>query len=113
MGQTIEIVRGTTNTLKIEVTDADGNAYNLEDGEKILFGVKKDAKDEALVIRKTVTQLYDGYCTIDLAPADTIGLEYGRYVYDVGLQSGNDYHNIIPVSALVIQPNITKWGDST
>lgn len=113
MRQKIEIVRGTTNTLALSVTDADGNAYTLADGELLIFGVKEKPEDEELLIQKTITDCTDGVAMVELSPDDTIGLKYGRYIYDVGLESGEDYHNIIPASPFVIQPNITKRGDGS
>lgn len=112
MEQRIEIVRGTTNTVNIAVRDSDGNAYMLESGEVIVFGVKKHYKDEECLILKTVTSLRNGVAEIGIAPDDTADLACGRYAYDVGLKSGANYYNVIVADDFVILPNVTKRGDA-
>lgn len=113
MKQDIQMIRGTTKVFNISVTDANGSPYILGSGEFLLFGVKAKPEDSGYVVLKAVSSGSDGVYTVNLAPDDTNNLPYNRYVYDVGLQSGNDYHNIIPTSGFAILPNVTKWGDGT
>lgn len=40
--QDVSMVRGSTQVFEIFVTDASGDAYMLKDGEKLIFGVKKN-----------------------------------------------------------------------
>ena len=40
-GNNINMIRGDTVRLDIEITDADGNPYKLKDGDELLFTVKK------------------------------------------------------------------------
>ena len=110
MAKTISMIRGTTNMLKITVTDAAGNLYTMGNGAFIKFGVKKKPEDEECLIYKEINTGYEGVHTVTLLPDDTIDLDYGRYVYDVGLQSGDHYFNIIPSNAFVVLPNVTEWG---
>ena len=112
MTKKIEIVRGTSQTIEIEVMDEEGNSYTLAEGERLLFGVKRDIKDANFVIFKQVARTENGVYTLDIEPADTLGLEIGRYVYDVGLEKGTKYFPVIKVSPFVIEPNVTKWGDT-
>ena len=109
MAQRIEIVRGTTNDFDITVVDVDFLPYTLEEGEKIIFGVKQTADSDELLITKTAAP-QDGVHVVTLDPEDTSGLECGRYVYDVSLQSGAAFYNIIEPSPLIIQPNVTSRG---
>lgn len=110
MAQGIEIVRGTTNVIEITVTDGDGNLRNLSSGEVILFGVKEHLGDENYMFVRAATQKDLGVYTVELAKEDTEGRACGRYFYDVGLQSGDDFFNILEVSPFIIAPNVTKWG---
>ena len=110
MAQRIEIVRGTTNTIEISVTDADGLAYTVVAGEKVVFGIKRKATDETFIIVKTASFNTVGSYLVTLTPADTEGLNFGEYVYDVALQSGNNFYNIIEPSPFAILANVTKWG---
>lgn len=110
MTQGIEIVRGTTNTIEVNVLDADGVAYTVVAGEKIVFGLKKKATDPDFILVKVASFNTVGSYLVGLTPNDTKDLEYGRYVYDVALQSGNNFYNIIPPSPFDIVANVTKWG---
>lgn len=110
--QKISIVRGTTNSFSISITDKEtGEAYELETGEVLRFGIKKSPTDAeyVLVIDITETNENDEYA-FTILPSDTINQPFGMYYYDVGLQSGNAYYNIIPASPFEIAFNVTKWG---
>lgn len=109
--QPIEIVRGTTNGFVIAVTDEDGEAYELQSGEFIRFGVKQQPTDTTYIFTKTITEAdSDGNYVFFITPTDTISLTFGSYWYDIGLQSSTDYFNIIPASPFEVTYNVTKWG---
>ena len=112
MKQEIEIIRGTTNQIQIHVTDrSNGEPYTLADGEKIVFGVKKRPEHDECVLKKIITELTDGVCTVEIKPEDTESLPFGKYSFDVGLLSGKDYYSVIPPSVFHVRENITKRGD--
>lgn len=108
----VKIIRGTTNTFNITVTDASGNLYSLASGEKLLFGVKKKHTDEEYLILKTVTDGTNGVYTVTINPDDTEDLDCNRYFYDVGIQSGTAFYNVIEASVFEVCKNITKRGAS-
>lgn len=110
MAQTIEIVRGTTNTLQVSVLDANGAAYNLGSNEKIVLGLKAKPEDTELLLVKTAEIIGEGLFKIVLCPEDTAQLAPGRYSYDVGLDNGTDFFNIIEPGPFVIEPNVTCRG---
>jgi len=110
MWDKIEIVRGTTNMIHIDVLDANGNPYTLQDGEKLIFGVKRNVTDADELIVKTASVAEGGGYVVNLAPDDTDDLTVGKYVYDVGLQSGDCFYNVIKANSFVIAGNVTKWG---
>lgn len=110
MVQKIEIVRCTSNVLQINVTDANGAAYTLGDGEAVVFGVKKEAADTDLLIVKTAASVGDGVFMVALHPDDTENLPAGRYWYDVGVEKGADYFNVIELSPFVLVQNVTCRG---
>lgn len=110
MVQKVEIVRGTTNVIQITVTDGDGNLRTLSSGEAILFGVKEKLTDENYIFVRAATAQDIGVYTVELLKEDTADRNVGTYYYDVGLQSGDDFYNIIEVSPFVITANVTKWG---
>lgn len=110
MAQKIEIVRGTTNTFQIGVTDADGNSYVPETGEKLVFGIKRKPTDIDLVVVKVGEVIGEGLFKVKLNPEDTAEIECGKYYYDVGMDNGTDFFNIIKPSPFDIIPNITSKG---
>lgn len=103
----LSVVRGTTSTIRIDVTDANGTPYALGTGEVLRFGVKQDTASTDYLIRKDITSGTGSYL-VTLTPEDTIGLAVSQYLFDVGLQSGDNYYNIIPATVFDIQANITK-----
>lgn len=110
MAQKIEIVRGTTNPFQISVTDAAGNSYVPESGEKLVFGVKRKPTDTVLVFAKVGEVIGEGLFSVKLKPEDTAEIECGKYYFDVGMDNGTDFFNIIKSSPLEIIPNITSRG---
>lgn len=115
MKQDIEIIRGTSNTLEVLVTDGNGDIYTPSADEVVVFGVKKKPHFDEYVLKKKVmgSDCAAGICNILISPGDTEDLPFGKYFYDVGLQSGGDYFSIIEPSVFHIKPNVTKWGDGS
>ena len=109
MSQKIEIVKCTSDVIQITLTDHDGNLRALSSGEKIIFGLKRKCTDTDLLFVKAALPVDLGLYNVELCPEDT-DLEPGKYFYDVGLQSGGDYFNIVEPSPFVVQANVTKWG---
>lgn len=110
MVQKIEIVRCTTNTIQVSVSDANGAPYNLGSNEKIVFGLKVKPGDAELLLVKTAEIIGEGLFKFVLCPEDTENLPAGRYSYDVGLDNGTDYFNVIEPSPFVLEPNVTCRG---
>ncbi len=110
--QPLSMVRGTTLSLALSVQDSDGNDYTLQTGEVLRFGVKKKPEDTEYLITKEAGPNDtddDGNYVFALAPADTEDLPFGCYYYDVGLQSGTDYYNVIEASSFKLAFNVTEW----
>lgn len=111
MKQPISMIRGTTQPINIIVRDPAGAIYQLTDGEVLRFGMKKkpeDPESECLVKKELTIEHLDGdFYVLTLLPSDTKDLPFGTYYYDVGLQSGNNYYNVIECSEFKIGYNIT------
>ena len=114
MRQPIEITRGRSYDIALEITDENGNGYGLSGSEVILFGIKREPeKDEKPIFcRAAVAGSAAGSYTVSIRPEDTIDLSPGRYYYDVGLESGGNYYDIIEPSGFLLLPNVTKKGDA-
>ena len=107
----IKIVRGTTNVFNITVNDESGAVYQLNSGEKIVFGVKCDTDDAEFTLLKTANFVADeGVYTVTITPEDTVNLRCDDYIYDVGLQSGANFFSVIEPSPFIVEPNVTCRG---
>lgn len=104
---TIEMVRGTTNSIVVNATMEDGTPLELVDGAKLIFGVKSSVNNSTCCIKKTLTE-GAGEFEFRLCPEDTAELRCARMCYDVGLQIGEDYFCVIPCSPFVLTHNVTS-----
>jgi hypothetical protein len=106
------MVRGTTLSLALSVQDSDGNDYTLQTGEVLRFGVKKKPEDADYLFVKEAGHTdtdEDGKYVFTVEPSDTEDKPFGCYYYDVGLQSGENYYNVIEASNFKIAFNVTEW----
>lgn len=113
MENKIEIVRGTTNTFKVSIKYPDGTQYTPKKSDIAIFGVKKHPGDKDLLIVKKTTLNTDGSAEFTINPEDTINLSCEKYVYDVSLESGSDFYNVIEATPIYISYNITSKGCET
>lgn len=100
----ISMTRGDTLKCKIVVTGPDGQEYIPQEGDKILFAVKKTSSDKECLF--TVDVPYDT-CLLHIKPEDTKDLEFGTYKYDMSITLSNgDVHTFIEVTDLIITEEI-------
>lgn len=77
-GTTITLTRGDTLRLELSLTK-DGEAYEMQDGDQIRFALKKEYRDEDVLIEKAIAS----DMILELVPEDTKPLAFGDYVYDI------------------------------
>lgn len=112
MKQPISIVRGTTNTFQIDIVDQDGEEYLLSEDDTLVFAVKANPTDIERLIIKTLSASDQNI--VALEPSDTMNIDPGRYIYDVGLQVGEtEFYNVIESSLFEIKPNVAELGDGS
>ena len=80
----IEMTRGDTVRLTVNLIDTEGLPYTLQDGEKLEFTVKDNPYTEEVLIQKEVI---GGKVVIE--NIDTRYLVYKDYIYDVQLTKLN------------------------
>lgn len=97
------LTRGDTAVFPLKVTYMDDTEYTFEEGDKVLFTVKKKTTDGETLFQKEITN-----GGLFLMPEDTKDLPYGRYCYDVQLtkQCGT-VRTIIPPHILKICEEVT------
>ena len=83
MKQNISVTRARTHKLKIRLTGPDGLPYVMAQGEKLIFGVKKELTDPVYAISKTV-EYQAGFerVTVDSAPTWEAGKYYSKTTSD-------------------------------
>ena len=108
----LEMIRGTSHKQSIKILK-DGVPYIPNAGEVFRFGVKESCNSSRYLIKKEIKaeDMNDGQLTIEIMPEETARLPIKTYKWDLGLQNGRDYQNIIPYSDLILQPNVTTWED--
>ena len=77
-GTTIEITRGDCQPFTITLTGDDVP----ENGEPVLFSVKKDSNNSDSLIEKNL-ELQNGQVSIQIYNADTKELPFGDYEWDI------------------------------
>ena len=107
----ISLIRGTNCSLTVSITSSDGSPYVLTEGAIVRFGVKFNLQDDEYRIRKEITEGENGIFRIELVPEDTSSMSFGSYYYDIGIQEGAVYYNVIPASEFLIRPNVTGRED--
>lgn len=90
---TIRLTRGDTARLIVTIAnDFDGREYTLADDDKLTLSVKRTAHDRVPCFQKEVI----GGTQIHIAPADTADLSFGKYIYDVQLDTASgDVYTVI------------------
>jgi len=100
----IDIPRGDTCNLHIDVVDADGNPYILAEGDVLRFTIRKSTshKDTNPILFQSIGT--DVKLTADV----TESLKEGTYVYDVELtQNDGTVTTIIGPDNINITPEVT------
>jgi hypothetical protein len=113
----LEIVRGTTRTLRLEVTDADGVPYDIT-GARVVMSVKYDVLDPLPLIQKwtddplqaALIQPKVGVAEIYILPADTQNLDSNvDYLFDVWLITlSGERFVVVPPSLFRVKDTVTR-----
>lgn len=112
----VTIVRGSSKTLELCVTDSEGHAIDLT-GARIVFTMKCRIEDEQNVLQKDsdngateieITEPREGKAKIKISPSDTQSLDLGKYVFDVWvvLASG-EKHLVVGPADLILVGGVT------
>ena len=80
-GNNISLTRGDTLKVKV-IINQDGEPYELSEGDRIRFALKKNISDEECLIIKEIP---NNTLLLHLVPNDTKNLSFGVYVYDIEL----------------------------
>lgn len=98
-GTSITMTRGDTFAADIMIYQPNGKPYELQEGDMILFTMKKSAKDLEPLVQKEVPI---STMKLVLESEDTKNLEFGAYVYDVQLTKATG-----EVNTFITKSNLT------
>ena len=116
---TIEIVRGSSRTIEVKITDLDGVAVDITGG-RVIMALKeyiedpddqcKFIKDSNIVTEALITNGTGGIVRIFLVPSDTHNLTPGfDYVYDIWLvQASGDRFSVVGPSVFKVTESVTR-----
>lgn len=97
----IRLTRGDYAMFSISILTADGNPYELQDGDTVRFTVKKNTKSSIPLIQKEGT-------VIEILHDDTKDLKYGTYTYDCELTHANgEPDTFIEPTEFELTPEVT------
>ena len=76
-------------------------------GDTIYLTLREDAESE-IAMQKVVTDFSDGAAVIGIDPADTEGMEFGDYVYDIQLtRADGTITTLVPISRWRLTEEVT------
>lgn len=112
---TLTIIRGTSKTLELTITDSAGAIVDIT-GCTVIFTIKDDLYNQLPLVQKMSTNPLEveiteprlGKALIYLTPADTHDLDPVVYVYDVWLVLTNTKrYAVIQPTDFVLKPGVT------
>lgn len=107
-GTSVKMTRGDTAEINIQLKDETGTQINLVTGDTIYFTVKTSPHSTVKTLQKVITTFDAGIATIELAPADTADLSYGKYVYDIQYNRLDGFvRTVVPPSSFIIAEEVT------
>lgn len=103
----ITLTKGDDCTLKIDVTDKLGNAYQPSESAVCTLYVKKPSEEGKLEEQEAlITKVFDEEYSCQLAASDTQNLDAGTYKYGVVLADNDKKYTIISPTDFIIQEGI-------
>lgn len=82
-GTNIELTRGDTAEFDVSPKNADGTAYEFQEGDSVIFTLAKKWGGPVLVEREVPTSTL----VLAIRPADTKDLKFGTYYYDLKVRN--------------------------
>lgn len=85
--------------LLINLTNSEGDPIVLSNSDSIIFRLKKNAKNEELLIEK---QGLPEEMLVELDDTDTINIPFGKYKYEIEVVYEGDHYTIIEYEDFVV-----------
>ena len=102
-GSDIQLTRGDSAFFELSITLEDGTTYTREDGDKLIFTVKKSYNSEYEYIQKEIDGL-----DFAISASETSELDYGNYWYDIELTTWDGgVYTVVGPARLIIREEVT------
>lgn len=102
-GSDIQLTRGDNGYFNIEIRLEDGSTYQRQDGDKLIFTVKRSYNSDFEYIEKEIEGL-----ALILTPQDTNELDYGTYWYDIELTTAdNATYTVVGPARFIMREEVT------
>ena len=106
-GTNISMIRGDDETLLLRRERADGSLVPFTEGESLTLTVREDT-DSPILLQTRAALISTGEALFTIAHADTAGLDFGRWVYDIQYESAaGSVSTYVPLSKFVIEKEVT------
>lgn len=107
----IEFTRGDTCPLKFTLLDKEGNILILTSSDELFFTVKNNFNTTQIKLQKKystgdITREEDGSYKLVINAEDTDNWNYGNYVWDIEVVSG-DYTRTVAIGSLTLTNEVT------
>ena len=103
-GTTIKLTRGDTAYLSLDL-NMNNEPYEYAEGDTVTLSVRVSTDDNPKYLFQKVVNAGD---MIEIMPEDTKGLEYGRYKYDIQLNTAKgEVFTVIEPSTFQITEEVT------
>lgn len=103
-GTTITLTRGDSFAADISIVQPNGDPYIPSEGDQIRFAMKRNVKEEEVLILKDIPI---DTLRLVLDPEDTKDLDFGSYVYDIQLtKSTGEVDTFITKSTLILTEEV-------
>ena len=100
----VRLTRGDNADIQVIIKDLNGDTYELQEGDKLLFTIKRNCKTEDIIIQKDITTDQ----VISLMHTDTKDLDYGAYVFDVQCTLANGFvYTVIEPHPFILEKEVT------
>lgn len=104
--QNLVIDQGTTFSLNVNMTNADGSAKDLTD-YTVTAHMRKSYYSTTYTAFTIVTVDADGEITMSLSAAQSTALKAGRYVYDLEAASADETLRVLE-GIVTVTPEVTR-----
>lgn len=104
IGNAIKLTRGDTAYLTIPLSLSTGEEYVMQPNDELVLSVKEHVLDTQPVMQKSIK----GMNMFHIKPEDTANLFFGKYQYDIQLNTANgDVYTVIDVDTFEILREVT------